>query len=593
MSPRDTFFFLLFVSMFFHGCSPSEPGADLVLRNGEIYTVEAGEPWASALAIKGNKIVAVLKTDDEAEKYIDTSTRVIDLKGQFAMPGFIDAHVHFAGFSAQQHDIQLMEIDSDEGLISELGRTVQNVGPGEWITGGDWSGAIQWNQGKGELDERKETSRWEPHRKTIDDITENNPCLLNSYDGELYLANTAALRAAGLEDSRLEGMKLDGDGAPTGLFYKNSPAIDKVKSVVQPKSEARILNEYRTGLKLMAEMGIVEFHDMFHSFEEVERYIKLQEAGELTSRVWLRPWLHLADAVYESGMTMGQHPKTRERDYFLRYGGMKSANDGFLGSRGAMLFEPYDDRPDYKGHYQEYNSDSDVPGSLVGNPEVYYNYCKNAVEHGYAVDSHAIGDRGVSEVVDVLERIHEDMETDMSMFRIIHAEIMQPREFDRMKVLNLIAETNPSQIADDMRWLIHRLGPEREKLAFPFRTFIDKGIVMNFGSDIPGNAGAIFFNHPKYVLNAAVNRTNNVGEPKGGWLPHHKITMEEAIKCFTLNGAYACMREDEIRGSLKAGKLADITVIDRNIVKNDPEDVLNLDITMTIVNGRIVFSKEI
>ena len=325
--------------------------------------------------------------------------------------------------------------------------------------------------------------------------------------------------------------------------------------------------------------------------EIVERYLKLQENGELTCRVWLRPWLDLKEEMFEKGYTMGMHPKTKERDYFLRFGGFKSANDGFLGDRGAMLFEPYTDRPDYKGHYQEYNSDSDTFGSLVGNPEVFYKHCQDAVEHGFCVDSHAIGDRGVSEVIDVLERIHTDMKTDMGMFRIIHAEIVQPREFDRIKALNLIVETNPSQVADDMRWLIDRLGPEREKLTFPFRNFLDKGIVMNFGSDIPGNAGAIFFNHPKYVLNAAVNRTNNEGEPKGGWLPHHKITMEEAIECFTLNGAYGCMREDEIRGTLKAGKLADITVIDRNIVKNDPEDVLNMQIMMTIVDGRIVFNR--
>jgi predicted amidohydrolase YtcJ len=240
------------------------------------------------------------------------------------------------------------------------------------------------------------------------------------------------------------------------------------------------------------------------------------------------------------------------------------------------------------GHYQEYNSDSDVPGSLVGNPQVYYDFCKAAVEHGFSVDSHAIGDRGVSEVIDVLERIQADLDAEMSMFRIIHAEIVQPREFQRMKALNLIAETNPSQIADDMRWLIHRLGPEREALAFPFRTFIDEGIVMNFGSDAPGNAGAIFFSHPKYVLNAAVHRTNNDGDPEGGWTPHHKISVGEAVKAFTLNGAYACMREDTVRGSLKVGKLADVTVIDRDII-NNPDDLLDLEIMMTIVDGRIVF----
>ncbi|MFC2165779.1 amidohydrolase [Acidobacteriota bacterium] len=584
---KKEFLALFILIALFSACS--KPDADLILKNGQIYTVEEAQPWASAIVIKGNKIVAVLENDSETSKYIGSSTQVIDLKGQFVMPGFIDAHVHFAGYAAQQHDIQLMNVNDDDGLLKELQSVVENVGPDEWIMGGDWSGAIQWLEGKGELDATRAEKRWEPHRETIDPITANNPCLLNSYDGELFLANTAALRAAGLEQVSLKGMQQDKEGQPTGLLFKGSPAIDEIRKVVKPKSEERVLNEYRTGLRLMAEMGIVEYHDMFRSFSEVDRYLELEDKGELTCRVWLRPWLDLKEVMFEKGFIMGVHPKTGERDYFFRFGGFKSANDGFLGSRGAMLFEPYADRPDYKGHYQEYNSDSDTYGSLIGNPEVFYSHCQDAVVHGYCVDSHAIGDRGVSEVIDVLERIHSDMNTDMSMFRIIHAEIVQPREFDRIKALNLIVETNPSQIADDMRWLIHRLGPDREKLAFPFRTFIDKGIVMNFGSDIPGNAGAIFFNDPKYVLNAAVNRTNNEGEPKGGWLPHHKISMEEAIKCFTLNGAYACMREDEVRGSLKVGKLADIVVIDRNIVKNDPNDVLNMKVMMTIVDGQIVF----
>jgi len=581
---------LFILGVFWGACSNS--AVDLVLKNGQVYTGEENHPWASAVAVKGNKIVAVLDEDEGTEKYIGPSTQVIDLDGRFVMPGFIDAHVHFAQYAAQQHDIMLMNVDDDEGLIEELRRVVDNVGPDEWITGGDWSGAIQWMEGRGELDGTKAENRWDPDRKTIDPVTRDNPCLLNSYDGELFLANTAALHAAGLENSKLEGMRLDRHGKTTGLLMRGSPAVEMIRAHVQPKSEARILNEYRAGLRLMAEMGFVEYHDMFRSFKEVDRYLRLQEDGVLTCRVWLRPWLDLKEEMFAGNFTMGMHPKTGDRDYFLRFGGFKSANDGFLGDRGAMLFDPYTDRPDYKGHYQEYNSDSDVPGSLVGNPEVYAGHCRDAVEHGFCVDSHAIGDRGVSEVIDVLERIHAETDTDMSLFRIIHAEVVQPREFERIKRLNLIVETNPSQLADDMRWLIDRLGPEREKLCFPFRNFLDKGIVMNFGSDIPGNAGAMFFNDPKYVLNAAVNRTNNEGEPGGGWIPEQKISMEEAIKCFTLNGAYGCMREDSVRGTLKQGKLADIVVIDRNIVKNDPRDVLNMNVMMTIVDGRIVFRKD-
>lgn len=583
---------LIFVIALFYGCGKEKkPAADILLKNGQIYTLEQDQEWASAVVITGNKITAVLDKSEDANIYIGASTRVIDLKGKFAMPGFIDAHIHFNGFSAQQHDIQLMNVRNDEGLISELKRVVKNVGKNEWITGGQWGGTNQWLASKGELQTKKNNKRWEPERKTIDEITKNNPCLLSSYDGELFLANTAALKAAGLENIALKGMKTDNNRKLTGLLYKGSPAIEKIRAVVKPKSEERKLNEYRTGLKLIREMGIVEIHDMVRSFKEVKRYLKLQENGELTCRVWIRPWLDLSEEMFRNEHKMGFHPATRKRDYYLRFGGFKSANDGFLGSRGAMLFEPYTDRPDYKGHYQEYNSDSDTYGSLVGNPQVFYDYCKAAVQHGFCVDSHAIGDRGISEVVDVLERIHKDLKADMSMFRIIHAEIVRPKDFDRIKALNIIVETNPSQIADDMRWLINRLGPDREKLAFPFRTFIDKGIIMNFGSDAPGNAGAIFFCHPKYMLNAAVNRTDNDGEPKGGWLPRHKITMPEALKAYTLYGAYACNREDKIRGSLKPGKLADITVIDRNIVKNNPKDVINMEILMTIVDGEIVYKK--
>lgn len=571
------------------GLSCGKPGADLVLINGDVYTVEEDHPWARAVVISGNEILAVLDEASEAEAFIGPETRVVDLGGKLAVPGFIDAHVHFAGFAAQQHDIMLMNVEDDDGLLEELERVVPLVGEGEWITGGDWSGAIQWMEGTGELDAEGPSERWEPDRFTIDEMTRSNPSFLNSYDGELYLANTAALEAAGLEGASLEGMEMRA-GVPTGLIYRGSPAIDRIRAVVKPKSEERILNEYRTGLRALAEMGIVEIHDMVRSFSQVERFLTLQESGELTSRVWIRPWLDLDEEIFARGLTMGMHPKSKERDYFLRYGGFKSANDGFLGSRGALLFEPYADRPDYKGHYQEYNSDADRPGSLVGNPDVFYNYCKAAVEHGFSVDSHAIGDRGVSEVIDVLERIQEDLGADLSMFRLIHAEIIQPREFERIKALNLIVETNPSQLPDDMRWLLHRLGPEREKLAFPFRTFLDEGIVMNFGSDVPGNAGAIFFNHPKYVLNAAVNRTNNEGRPMGGWQPHQKITIEEAMRAFTINGAYACMREDSVRGSIKVGKLADITVIDRNILAN-PDDLLNMVVEMTIVDGRIVFER--
>ncbi len=588
MKASIIFLFTILTASLLFSCS-NEP-AHLILTNGSIYTGEDDKPWVDGIVITGNTITACLDDQSDYSKFVGQETRVIDLKGNFGCSGFIDAHVHFAGFSAQQKDINLMHVDSDEGLIAELERTTDGLASGEWIRGGDWSGAILWEEAKGEINDVHQPDRWMPTRSTIDPYTRENPCLLNSYQGDLYLANTIALEAAGLESKILPGMIIE-NGQSTGLIHQGSPAIEIIEKVIKPKSENRILDEYRAGLKKIREMGIVEIHDMIRSFDELERYLKLQENGELSCRIWIRPWLDLAEDVYQRGYNMGHHPITGERDYFLRLGGMKSANDGFLGNRGAMLFEPYTDRPDYKGHYQEYNSDSPTFGSLVGNPQVFYDYCRTAVEHGFSVDAHAIGDRGVSEVLDVWEQIHNDLGTDMSMFRVIHAELIQPREFERMKALYVIAETNPSQLPDDMRWLIDRLGPEREKLAFPFRTFLDYQIKMNFGSDVPGNAGAVFLNHPKYVLNAAVNRTNHQGLPKGGWNSQQKISMEDAIECFTQNGAYACLREDKIRGTLRKGKLADLTICNMNPIKH-PEHVLKMEVVMTIVDGQIVYDRK-
>ena len=230
--------FLISITVLF--CGRQE--ADIILRNGDIHTLEDDQPWARAVVITGNKIIAVLDDETKADKYVGPSTRIVDLNGKLAVPGFIDAHVHFAGFSAQQHDIMLMNVDDDEGLIKELKRVVPLVGDGEWITGGEWSGAILWEAAKGEIKKIKKVNRWEPDRSTIDEITKNNPCFLSSYDGELYLANTAALKAAGLENTKLDGMKFH-KGKASGLIYKGSPAIEKIRAVINPKSEERILNE--------------------------------------------------------------------------------------------------------------------------------------------------------------------------------------------------------------------------------------------------------------------------------------------------------------------------------------------------------------
>jgi predicted amidohydrolase YtcJ len=577
--------FLVF-ALFSCGIKEADKSADIILKNGVVYTMEESQPWAKAIVITGNTITAVLENDSDADSYIGSSTRVIDLQGKFVVPGFIDAHTHLGGFGAQQNDINLMPVTDNGGLRKELSRIVGILGDGEWITGGRWEGHKIWEADWREREDLKK-ERWEPDRWTIDDISEKNPCFLSSYDRELYLANTAALKAADLEDAKLDGMKLDPEGKPTGLIYAGSPAVQKIHEVTKPKSEERILDELRAGLRVIAERGITEVHDI-SSEKQMERYAILHKNGELTARIWGRLHIQGCQSIKDRNIEMNTHPVTGEQDDYLRIGGYKGYYDGLMGSHNALLSEPYSDRP---GRYGRYRTDtSDDPELVEKSPDKFFNFLKIAFDDGYSVDTHAIGDRGITELIDDYERLSKETGRTLNRFRVIHAMTVQPADFDRFAAMDLIAEVNPSQLEDDMRWVIDRLGPEREKLVYPFRAFIDKGIIMTVGSDIPGAAGAAFSNHPALAINAMVHRTKSDGIPAGGWIPEQKISVHEALEAFTINGAYSVFDED-IRGSIKAGKLADIAVCSVNIIEN-PNDILKMEIEMTIVDGKIVFERQ-
>ncbi|MCP4708647.1 MAG: amidohydrolase family protein, partial [Planctomycetes bacterium] len=377
-------------------CSCSGPKADIVLTNCAIYTMEEDQPWASGIVITGDTITAVLEEEDGFQQHVGPLTRVVDLKGKFVVPGFIDAHTHMAGFGAQQNDINLMPVTDNAGLQKELQRVVDILGDGEWITGGQWEGHKIWQADWREREQLKE-DRWEPDRWVIDGISSKNPCFLSSYDRELYLANTAALRAAGLEEASLEGMKLDEADKPTGLIYAGSPAIQKIRGIVKSKSEERILDEIRAGLRVMNQRGITEIHDI-SSETQMMRYAKLHERGELTVRIWGRPHIQDCQDFKDRGIEMNTHPVTGERDYVLRYGAYKGYYDGLMGSHNALLFEPYSDRSDTYGRYR--TDTSDDPRLIEKNPEKFLNFTKIAFEDGFSINTHAIGSRGISELLD-------------------------------------------------------------------------------------------------------------------------------------------------------------------------------------------------
>jgi len=580
----------LFAVLLMASCGPStdvpDNPADLILLNGRVYTMEEDQPWASAVVVTGNIITAVLDDDGEARAFRGPDTEVIDLRGRFVVPGFIDGHVHFNNAGSLINDANLMAVADDQGLAEEMRRVLGILDEGEWITGGLWGAYEEWGLGAEAAGDKSET-RWAPNRWVIDEITVNHPCLLNSFDSELFLANTTALRAAGLEDDPVAGMQLNDEGVPTGLIYRGSPALERIRSVRTPKSHERHLNENRAALKALREAGIVEIHDIARP-DQTARFVELQRNGELTARVWLRPDLSQGADLGAQGFTMGLHPDTGEPDPFLRYGALKAYIDGIMGTHGALFFEPYDDQPDNYGHYRPHTSDH--PQLQVGNMEKMYNLIHAGLEAGFVPNVHAIGDRGVALMLDLYERLMNEG-VDLSGFRVIHAQVIRPQDFPRFQQLGVIAEVNPYHISDDMRWMEERIGYERSKGAYAFQSLLDNGAMLSFGSDWPGTSAAEYHMHPKYLIHAAVNRTTLNHTPEDGWFPEEKISVHEALKAFTINNAVAAL-EGDIRGSIKAGKLADITVCDRNLLEIDPDDILEMNVDMTIVDGEIVFRRD-
>ncbi len=571
------------------GCRTEEPvlPADLVMLNGTIYTVNPDQPFAEALVVTGKTIIDVLETREEAEKYIGDSTRVIDLNGQFATPGIIDAHVHFNRAGALINDANLMTVADEEGLREEISRVVEILDEGEWITEGLWGAYEQWALGDTGKDSSKASKPWTPHRDMIDDITPDNPAFLCRYDHKKWLANTAALEAAGMGEGITNGMEFDLQGRPTGIIERPSPAFDKMREAVKPKSPKRLMDENRAALKALREAGIVEIHDIAQP-EQTQRFIELQENGELTCRIWLRPDLSRGAEMKEKGLSMGLHPETHQPDSWLRYGALKGYIDGIMGTHGALFFEPYNDQPGNYGHWRRHTSDD--PGFKTRNMEKMYKLIKTGLEAGFVPNVHAIGTRGVAEMLDLYERL-KDEGVDLTGFRVIHAQVIRPEDFPRFKELGVIAEVNPYHISDDMRWMEERIGTERCKGAYAFKSLLDNGAVLSFGSDWPGTSAALYHMHPKYLIYSAVTRKTLKGTPENGWFPEQRISREEALKAYTINNAYAAL-EDVIRGSLEPGKLADITVFDRNLLDVSGEEILETEVVYTIVDGKVVFSRE-
>jgi predicted amidohydrolase YtcJ len=334
------------------GCAKKPAPADLVLLDGDVYTVDPAQPTARAIVINGNMITAVCASDRQARRYIGPKTRVFDFLGKFVLPGLIDARVRFEAAGAVLCDANLLKVSDEAGIRKEIQRVVDQLDDGEWITDGLWGASEPGAAGDRAGESKENKASWRPNRRMIDDLTANHPCFLCRFDRKEWLANGAALAEAGLDKARLPGMEIGPDGQATGIVFPATPAYDKLKKAVKPKSEMRLLDESRTALQALREAGITEIHDV-ETPEQTKRFVELEKSGVLTCRVWILPDPARAAELKAQGFAMGLHPATKQKSSMLRYGPLGGEVDASRAAREA--------RPSFGSDWPGTGADASVP----------------------------------------------------------------------------------------------------------------------------------------------------------------------------------------------------------------------------------------
>jgi predicted amidohydrolase YtcJ len=540
-------------------------GADLIVIGARAWTGDADEPWAEAVAVRGDRIIAV-GSAAAIRRHRGAGTRMVEMRNNFIVPGFIDNHTHFDQAGALILGVNLLDVADEAGLVQRVREARDRLPEGTWLLGGEWGAYEDWAMGAtGREGDAAATAAFSPVRSMLDSITPATPVLLNRWDRSAYLANGHALALAGA-DCAWPGVECVG-GVPTGRL--NAQAAARIRRVVPPKPLEQRLTESRAALAQLREWGVTGFHDITSAAQMVV-YQELLARGELTSRVYIRPdfsrWQDLAALGIRHGFG----------NEFIKIGGLKGYVDGIMGNSGARFYEPYDHSGE-RGIWRDHMS---PPGNME-------RMVRGADAAGNWAQIHAIGDEGIDTLIDIYERvINQNPDVDRR-FRVIHTQVLRGAEVaDRMARLGLIAEMQPYHTIDDMRWMEQRIGA-RSRWAYAFKTLHDAGVLLSFGSDWPGTNASLYPADPMLGIYAAVTRQTLDGEPAGGWFPEERIDVETALRAYTINNAFAA-GEERIKGSLTAGKLADIVVLDRDPFAVDPLELKDIKVLVTILGGEII-----
>ena len=585
-------------------CSVFSQKADLVIKNGFIWTVDKNNSIHQSLAISGDSIIYV-GSNTETESYIDSQTKILDLNGAMVVPGFYDNHVHFESTGRLLYGLNLLDVSTEKEFTKRIRSVNDRYAKDTWITGGDWSAYETWLEGDVSNSKRtKDKSNpygdfFLPNKKMIDKFTRNRPVLVRRFDRKVYLANRVALEMAniskGVPDPEGIVVQRNRFGEPTGILF--NPISNSVESTVLIKDGIKeyfskimpkISLEQKTAetietLKKMSSVGVTSYCDVTSDISYLNIYKSLRDRGKMTARVRYRPSLDKWKSVKEIGSKVGYNDK------WIRYGATKAWIDGIMGNSSARFYEPYLNDPSSKGIWR--NIMFPFERSPFDAEDMQSNLERlaiNADANNIQLTVHAIGDAANGYLLKMLENIINVNGIKDRRFRLVHAQVMSDNDIKRAGELKIVAEVQPFHVADDMRWMEERIGNKRSEGAYAFRRLCDEGAIISFGSDSPGTNASRYYLNPMLGIYSAVSRKTLSGSPESGWFPSERLTVEEAIRAYTFNTAYASF-EDDIKGSLEVGKLADLVVLSDNLLQISPAKIKDVYVKSTIVGGKIVY----
>jgi predicted amidohydrolase YtcJ len=545
---------LLFAVLSF-GQSQRQPAAHLIITNAKVWTGDKAIPSAQAVAVLGDHIAAVGSNAD-VDVWRGPQTQVVDAAGKLLVPGFNDAHVHFISGGSQLDNVQLNDVTSADEFARRVGEQARSIPKGQWIVGGDW-------------DETKWTPAEIPTRQTIDSLTPDTPVFVSRYDGHMGLANSVAMKLAGIDKSTPDvpggTIVRDAQGNPTGAL--KDAAMSYIYKAIPKLSHEQRAHAGVRALAHAASVGVTSVQDMNPDYEDIALYAELLERGQLTTRIYAAPPIALVEDQAKIGVRHGFGGP------FLRIGAVKGYADGSLGSRTAYFFEPFDDQPGNHGLLsEEMQPLSRMRGHMM-----------TADAAGIQICTHAIGDQGISMILDLYAELVKAHGPADRRFRIEHAQHMAAQDFDRFDQLNVIASVQPYHAIDDGRWAEARIGHDRASRTYAFRTFLNHGVRLAFGTD--WNVAPL---NPMFTIYAAVTRATLDNKQPGGWFPEQKLTVAEALEAYTMGSAYAEFQEKN-KGSITVGKLADVVLLSDDILTIDPVKIRDVNVLKTFVGGKMVF----